>query len=72
MHFFLSDSSPSEVQQAITETDRELARNRVQFVQVRDGLHEFQDEVDVLKNQLSAAAHESVAESGPLPEEERL
>ena len=30
------------------------------FVTVRDGLHEFQDEVDVLKNQLSAAAHEEV------------
>merc|ERR1719407_423931 len=33
-----------KVQQAITETDRELARNRIQFVQVRDGLREFQDE----------------------------
>jgi len=30
-------------------------------VTVRDGLHEFQDEVDVLKNQLSAAAHEEVS-----------
>merc|ERR1719313_3164767 len=50
-----------KVQQAITETDRELARNRIQFVQVRDGLHEFQDEVEVLKNQLAAAAHEQVA-----------
>merc|ERR1719487_735432 len=38
-----------KVQQAITETDRELARNRVQFVSVRDGLHEFQDEVEDLK-----------------------
>merc|ERR1719428_2068258 len=50
-----------KVQQAITETDRELARNRVQFVSVRDGLHEFQDEVEVLKNQLAAAAHEQVS-----------
>merc|ERR1719454_1693476 len=50
-----------KVQQAITETDRELARNRIQFVQVRDGLHEFQDEVEVLKNQLAAAAHEQVS-----------
>merc|ERR1719443_1455391 len=49
------------VQQAIVETDRELARNRIKFVSVRDGLHEFQDEVDVLKNQLSAAAHEEVS-----------
>merc|ERR1719313_2380734 len=49
------------VQQAIVETDRELARNRIKFVTVRDGLHEFQDEVDVLKNQLSAAAHEEVS-----------
>jgi chromosome segregation ATPase len=49
-----------KVQQAIVETDRELARNRIQFVQVRDGLAEFQDEVEVLKNQLAAAAHEEV------------
>ena len=29
--------------------------------QVRDGLHEFQDEVEVLKNRLAAAAHEQVS-----------
>jgi len=55
-----------KVQVQITQTDRQLARIRLDYMSVKDGLSDFKDEVEVLKNQLSAAAHEQVVQKTEL------
>merc|ERR1712194_332700 len=53
---FLEDTQAenAKVQQVILSSDRQLMRVRKDHISVRDGLTEFKDEVDVLRNQLGS------------------
>jgi len=55
-----------KVQNEIIQTDRQLARIRIDYMNVRNGLTDFKDEVEVLKNQLSASAHDQVSKKNEL------
>merc|ERR1719252_284215 len=57
---FLQDSENenSKLEGVITAGDRQLARIRLDHMNVKSGLQEFKDEVEVLKNQLAAVATE--------------
>mmetsp|Transcript_91480 Transcript_91480/g.244969 ORF Transcript_91480/g.244969 Transcript_91480/m.244969 type:complete len:925 (-) Transcript_91480:135-2909(-) len=51
-----SENENKKVETQITNTDRQLARIRIEHMNVKAGLQEFKDEVEILKNQLAAAA----------------
>jgi len=57
---FLQDSETenTKLEGTITAGDRQLARIRLDHMNVKSGLMEFKDEVEVLKNQLAAVATE--------------
>merc|ERR1711904_283128 len=57
---FLQDSEAenTKLEGTITAGDRQLARIRLDHMNVKSGLLEFKDEVEVLKNQLAAVATE--------------
>merc|ERR1719191_1751504 len=57
---FLTDSENEneKLETQITSSDRQLARIRLDHMNVKGGLGEFKDEVEVLKNQLAAVATE--------------
>jgi len=65
---FLEDTQNANrmLEANIANSDRNLARIRLDFSNVRSGLHEFKDNVDVLKNQVGAAATEQANEKNKL------
>merc|ERR1719387_514268 len=55
-----SESTNTNLESSIQNTERQLTRVRMDHLNVKQGLQEFKDEVDIMKNQLAACETEKV------------